>query len=323
MKHKNCIGLVCLLLFTSTGIFVFEARAQALKIDFSPDSSADASDVKSPARIDKEATNLDAVSNDRKISRGNPVTTLDPWIVSVVRSKTHFENPHWCGGVLVSQSAVLTAAHCVNRYVEYNPERKFKPLSAGFLSVVSGTANLRVGGHRHRVTTIAAYPDYDLEGDTHQGDLAILFLDEKLKIAPIELANDAIEAEIVTNNTAGWISGWGHTETKDSPVNDLRSGPITFLDRETCRSRLGPRIDETVICAGANAESAGSCKGDSGGPLSASFEQNPYLIALVSTGQGQCGGDDSYGIYMRIAHFREWILRCSQTSVCEEGTQGE
>lgn len=65
------------------------------------------------------------------------------------------------------------------------------------------------------------------------------------------------------------------------------------------------------MCAGGD-RGYDTCKGDSGGPLM-KFDQsktpNWYLVGIVSFGSAQCGLANFPGIYTRVDHFMDWILR--------------
>jgi secreted trypsin-like serine protease len=68
-----------------------------------------------------------------------------------------------------------------------------------------------------------------------------------------------------------------------------------------------------MLCAGIKAGGRDSCYGDSGGPLVATLNGAPLQLGVVSWGEGpadsevKCGHADVYGVYSRIAAFKDWI----------------
>jgi len=61
------------------------------------------------------------------------------------------------------------------------------------------------------------------------------------------------------------------------------------------------------VCAYNPAWHSDSCQGDSGSGLVVNTERGPVLVGLVSYG-GECGDEDSPGVYSRVQLFKQWIL---------------
>ena len=77
--------------------------------------------------------------------------------------------------------------------------------------------------------------------------------------------------------------------------------------------QIGDPLTGNMICAGVKAGGRDSCYGDSGGPLIAMVEGKPVQLGIVSWGEGpadaeiKCGHADVYGVYSRVASFKDWI----------------
>jgi hypothetical protein len=82
-----------------------------------------------------------------------------------------------------------------------------------------------------------------------------------------------------------------------------------------CRARYSepnfvPAISsEAQLCAGFEEINQDSCSGDSGGPMVAvSAGGGIQQIGVVSWGANDCAGEkQSYGVYTRVAAYRDWI----------------
>ena len=70
--------------------------------------------------------------------------------------------------------------------------------------------------------------------------------------------------------------------------------------------RHGP-VDGRRLCAGLSEGGVDSCNGDSGGPLLQGSAGRWVQLGIVSYGTPNCGRPGAYGVYTRIAAFRDWI----------------
>lgn len=86
----------------------------------------------------------------------------------------------------------------------------------------------------------------------------------------------------------------------------LQTATLQQLPQWSCE-RPGRPLDISYICAGSYISD--SCKGDSGGPLSAirTFEGQGrvFQFGVASQGLRLCSG---LGTYTNVTHFTDWIL---------------
>ncbi|GLV34375.1 uncharacterized protein CBL_00302 [Carabus blaptoides fortunei] len=210
----------------------------------------------------------------------------------------------FCGGTLISENYVLTAAHCVDKME---------------------TIEVILGGHRIkeyentqvRMNCTEFIVHEDWSPTWMRNDIALIKLPELVQlndnIQPIHLPskseNRKFEGHIVT------VTGWG----KDSDDSDgispvLRHVQTTIISNPTCFLSFPFLISKTHICtSGENGKS--SCDGDSGGPLTTEENDRTFLIGLVSFGRNT-GCEKGYpAVFTRLTSFLTWIEQHSDVRI--------
>ncbi|XP_037940407.1 seminase [Teleopsis dalmanni] len=195
-----------------------------------------------------------------------------------------------CGGALITQKCVITAAHCT------------KDAVASDFSVRGGITYLSEKRNIRRVRQFFVSPLYDKKALDY--DVAILQLSSLLEGRDIETIQ--LSDKNITTGEYIRISGWGLTkEGAFKPANKMHTVKVRVIPQNECMELYkGYRnISDAMFCASVPGKKD-ACSADSGGPAVAHGE----LVGIVSWGRGkECGRASSPGVYVRITTVRTWI----------------
>jgi transmembrane serine protease 11D len=233
-----------------------------------------------------------------RIVGGHPVAIeKNLWQIAMVRaSVAEPTRSQFCGGSIIGDTWILTAAHCVkNAVVREDPRR---------VDVIAGTSQYAIGGERLKVAAIHTHPKYNESTMDH--DFALLRLQSPVtKGKVIEVVK---ETTAVSEGTNACVTGWGATFEGGPGAIDLLGAEVPIVSTEVCNrpESYGGDITATMMCAGKKEGGVDSCQGDSGGPLSLLVAARPTLIGVVSWGEG-CARRLKYGIYSRVSTVAPWI----------------
>jgi trypsin len=240
------------------------------------------------------------VADDERIVGGERIDIVEaPYQVSV-----RIDGGHRCGGSILADDWVLTAAHCVD--------------GASSLSVAAGVTRLseldRGAGIVREVGWVVVHPEYEPHEAPPRSDLALLQLFTALPLGTDEVdavdlvGRHEVEAGFTEPGAVATITGWGAIGSGGPLPDALRSVDVEIVGNARASRLYGRTIRDDEIAAGSldDGEHA-SCEGDSGGPLVVWDDDGaPWLAGVVSWG-GDCGDPSLPGIFARVSEAHAWI----------------
>ncbi|CAK1598802.1 unnamed protein product [Parnassius mnemosyne] len=220
-----------------------------------------------------------------------------PWVVALYR-----DGIFHCGGVIINQHWVMSAAHCVNKFWEHYYE-----IQVGMLRRFSFSPQEQ----NHRVTHVIVNQNYNQED--MKNDLSLLRVKPGIQfsrwVRPICLPGpETAGPNWRVGPEPGTICiavGWGATVEHGPDPDHMREVEIPIWSH--CKHEEDEAGKE--ICAGFEEGGKDACQGDSGGPLICKNPLNAqqwYVAGIVSHGDG-CARKDEPGVYTRVSIFTEWI----------------
>ncbi|MFI5592954.1 S1 family peptidase [Amycolatopsis sp. NPDC051758] len=222
-----------------------------------------------------------ASANQPRIVGGNQASLSDhPYAVYL----TDASGNQFCGAVIVSSTAVATAAHCA------------KAVDRKDVRVVAGREDKRTDeGQVLGVSKVWISKGYS--EPTQGGDIAVLTVRGQLDYRPAKLPESA-DARLYSEGTKATVLGWGRVADGGARSDYLRSAQVPVVSDTECRTDYDVYDPRSMVCAGYADGGIDACQGDSGGPLVV----GDTLIGIVSFGDG-CGKAGKPGVYTRVSAY--------------------
>lgn len=324
-------------------------NAQTLELPETPPAQASPfAYAESGAKAEAAAAAQQADSAGRVIGGEEAAEGAWPWQVALlIAGQPQTADAQFCGGSMVLDTWVLTAAHCIHMQ---DPNGVYRDLAPRAISVLVGTNEIAEGkGDAVPVEAIYRHPGY--EGTEFDNDIALIKLArapnvpyQTIKVPDAEFG-DLLDQPGVRTVVTGWglIEGAKRTDM-------MRQAEIQMLSRDQCnqvmlegRAKAAAEglsyaakafglkdneaekvwqelityvrepMTENMICSGTFGGGKGSCSGDSGGPLVVPLEDGTFIQAgIVSWGLSNqathsCLETAQFSAYTRVSNYLPWL----------------
>ena len=278
-----------------------------------------------------------------------------PWQVALlVGGAPVGTDAQFCGGSLVMDTWVLTAAHCVNMPQD---DGSFADLAPSEVSILVGTNTLTPGsGDLIPAAAVFRHPAYS--GIEFDFDIALIKLSRapQVPFQTIEVPDAEYGDLLNQQGVTSIVTGWGLQEGAQ-PSPQLRQAQIQVLDRQMCNTAMlearaedaaggfgyavqtlgvpdadafaiwdqlmakaPDAVSENMICSGTFEGGKTSCNGDSGGPLVVPVDGGGYIQAgivswgLTATSGHGCEETALFSAYTNISKFVPWLNEVIETN---------
>ncbi|KAK7089092.1 hypothetical protein V1264_024973 [Littorina saxatilis] len=253
-----------------------------------------------PSECGKRQTSVNIITNGMD-ARPREV----PWQASIQEFGKHF-----CGASLVHPYFVVTAAHCVEKYI----------MNFEYVEIVLGAVDLKASDEAGRrtftVKRIISHPEYL----TFQGnDIALIELTSNVTfsadIQPLCLRRPG---DVFTRASECYTAGWGKMDPDSNAMaTKLQLVKMTVWDSNKCNSSFAwdGQLQDTEICAGYYAGIKAACRGDSGGPLYCFDNDFTWrLVGVASYVHVGCNKPEKPVVFTDAVRYNDWI---ANNTVCE------
>ncbi|SPT51665.1 Trypsin [Actinomadura madurae] len=245
-----------------------------------------------------------------KIIGGTPADQTYPFMASLQYERDGNPNSHRCGGGLIDEEWVVTAAHCVT--TAGTGGAPYTVMDPALFHLRVGSNDRTKGGSVAKLKEIVVHPDYQALDDRSEGkDIALLHLDAAVPQATVPQATS-----IPAQGTPVRQIGWGYTSTSAGDPSQL---PVQLQQLDTkviAPSTEKCRVDadgddawgirDNDICTDNPEGVRGPCGGDSGSPLLTKVKGRWVIQGVDSRGVGDVCGETP-DIYTSIGHYHGWI----------------
>lgn len=252
--------------------------------------------------INNENNSTNRANKIAKIRGGEKVSLLEfPFFVLLkIFNHRNQEDFSFCGGTILTNKFVLTAAHCIHN----------KPTK---IIVYAAKDTFDEGGIKYYVEKYRLHPRFN--NDQYLNDIAIIKLRGTLTYS------DSVQRAYLPNKNANYkiktveTVGFGISEEKRNaqPSKNLMRVYLELYSESYCQKAWGHDYkSEIMICAGAKGGEKDACQGDSGGPLMArrydpTSNQTINILFGVTSFGAPCGHSNKPGVWTRVLGYNDWI----------------
>lgn len=231
-----------------------------------------------------------------------------PWMALLGGENDEFH----CTGSLITESFVLTAAHCNRRKINFARVGETDLSTAVDCFDFAGEKDCADPPQDIPVALVITHPSYDFR--TKKNDIALIKLTKPVQlndnVQPICLPlPELLPTKLPVRMMA---PGWGHTEKRNETSRQLRYTSLPIVEPHQCQQAYSHltddfTVDESQVCTGQENHLTDNCEGESGGPLQY-FVKRAFVIHGVGSLIASCGEETSTSVYTKVSHYLDWIV---------------
>ncbi|XP_068393602.1 chymotrypsin-like elastase family member 2A [Eschrichtius robustus] len=228
-----------------------------------------------------------------------------PWQVSLQYS-SNGQWRHTCGGSLIDQNWVLTAAHYISS------SRTYRVVLCRHCLATHEPGSLVV-----KVSKLVVQEEWNSNQLSKGNDIALLRLVNPIALTDkIQLGCLPPAGAILPNNCICYVTGWGRLQSNGALPDVLQQGELLAVDSATCSQPgwWGSTVKTSMICAGgdgviSSCNNSGLLRGDSGGPLNCQAANGQWQVhGVVSFGSSlSCNYYHKPSVFTRFSNYIDWI----------------
>ncbi|XP_053687081.1 chymotrypsin-1-like [Sabethes cyaneus] len=232
------------------------------------------------------------LDKEQKIVNGTDASIADfPFMVSL-RGST---GRHSCGGSILNELWILTAAHCVNYYTTPYLQS---------IQVGRSEVSTDIDDSVYLIDDVIIHPYYDAS-NSYVNDVALIKLRKPLEfsdtVKPVTLPTKYDELDGTDLDVT--LIGWGRLESDGDLPTTLQKVDYSVVLNDECNQRHSNHIYPSHICGATPGGGKGQCSGDSGGPLL----HNGVQVGIVSWSIKPCTIAPYPGVLTKVSYFINFI----------------
>nr|XP_014350583.1 PREDICTED: transmembrane protease serine 6-like isoform X1 [Latimeria chalumnae] len=243
---------------------------------------------------DEKLCDCGKYSSSLQITSGSKVMEGElPWQVSL-----QVHGVHVCSGTLISDSWVVSAAHC------FFGERLSSPIVwIAYLGKFQLTKK-----SEHEVSfllrRIIRHELYNPKSQDY--NIALVQLDRAVPnstfIRPICVPT---ASHVFFMGLNCWITGWG-TVRSGPRMNNLQKAKVQVIHKDVCLRTYDHTVTPRMLCTKYELAGISICQGNSGGPLMCEEPSGRWMLVAVAS-WNDCSTFGHYSIYTRVSRLVGWI----------------
>ncbi|XP_055595735.1 CLIP domain-containing serine protease B15-like [Uranotaenia lowii] len=233
-----------------------------------------------------------------------------PWMALIFDNDSQIP---WCGGSLINQKHVLSAAHCFPQEYSASEQRYVVRISEwDWTRKQNCTKDGTICRQILNIDQIFIHPFYNYTDNYSKNDIAVLRLSGHVDpfnyIKPICLPSQERFKTLKFDELSLEVAGWGGTEDYRYS-RKLMKVKLPGKSLDQCRSlyKTQTSLDSSQLCVGGE-QGKDSCVFDSGGPLMYQDGEHWVQLGLVSFGPAECGKKGYPSIYTNVFYHLNWIV---------------